>query len=261
MITFGSLFTGIGGFDLGFEQAGMECKWQVENNKFCLSLLNDKWPNVKKYQDIKDFVKDNYEPVDIICGGDPCPCRSIAKGNRVSNHPDLSGYFLAVVGRLRPRWVVRENVFASDDMWFVAALELLRYRTFSVGLDSRDFTAQARRRQFIIGCPSKLSACFSRVVLDAADGFGFVSSSSKEETPIAACLTAHPARMAAEDSYCFEPGQGLRFLDSTEIELLQGFPRGWTEGFSRSRRRIIIGNAVTVPVAKWIAEKIIKSEK
>ena len=46
---FGSLFAGIGGFDLGLERAGMECKWQVEIDPFCLKVLEKHWPNVRRY--------------------------------------------------------------------------------------------------------------------------------------------------------------------------------------------------------------------
>ena len=46
-MTFGSLFAGIGGFDLGLERAGMICKWQVENNPFCTKVLEKHWPTVK----------------------------------------------------------------------------------------------------------------------------------------------------------------------------------------------------------------------
>ena len=53
-MTFGSLFAGIGGFDLGFENAGMECAWQVENDKFCLAVLQRHWPDVPKYKDVRD---------------------------------------------------------------------------------------------------------------------------------------------------------------------------------------------------------------
>lgn len=48
-------------------------------------------------------------------------------------------------------------------------------------------------------------------------------------------------------------------LDPTECESLQGFPRGWTAGLSRSRRRILLGNAVNVPVARWLAERIMET--
>lgn len=259
MITFGSLFTGIGGFDLGFEQSGMECKWQVEKDKFCLSLLSDKWPNVKKYQDIKNYVKDEYESVDIICGGDPCPCRSIARGNRISKHADLSGYFLAVVGRLQPRWMVRENVLASDDKWFVVALELLGYRTVSLEIDSADFTCQSRKRQFIIGNNKNLSN-FIKIIFNKTSSSGFIETSSKKKI-IASCLTAHPQRNSTQDNYIYEEKSGIRILSTEECELLQGFPTGWTSKFFSGRSKVMLGNAVTVSVAKWIAEKIVQSEE
>lgn len=153
-MTGGSLFTGCGGFDLGMEQAGIEIKWQVEKDHFCQKLIRDKWPNVPKYWDVTDQEEmSSLATVDIIFGGDPCPSRSQAKGNRKSKHPDLSGYFLALVGRLSPKWVVRENVCASDVGFFAAGLELLRYAAVIIELNARDFTAQNRPRQIVVGCP------------------------------------------------------------------------------------------------------------
>ena len=70
-MTVGSLFAGIGGFDLGFEQAGLKICWQVENNRFCNELLQAKWPHVERYGDIRDALHENLKAVDIICGGDP----------------------------------------------------------------------------------------------------------------------------------------------------------------------------------------------
>ena len=254
----GSLFTGIGGFDLGFEQCGMEISWQVENNRFCLELLGQKWPDIERRHDVR-YDMEGLERTEIICGGDPCPCRSLAKGSRATSQPDLSGWFLAVVGRLRPEWVVRENVFAPDVVEFTLGLESLGYGMVVVGFDSRDFTGQSRRRQFVLGCSPGKTTRLRGSISNAADDFGFDSSRPEETTPIAACLTAHPSRMAAEDSYCFEPEKGgLRFLAPEECEALQGFPRGWTAGFSKSRRRIMLGNAVTVPIVRWIGSRIIE---
>ena len=54
MLTFGSLFAGIGGFDLGFERARMTCKWQVEIDEFCLKVLAKHWPDVRRYKDVKE---------------------------------------------------------------------------------------------------------------------------------------------------------------------------------------------------------------
>jgi len=288
MLTVGSLFSGVGGFDLGFENEGYEISWQVENDKFCNKLLEAKWPKVKRYGDIRNFLTlpaGEVAPVDVITGGDPCPTRSLAKGNRKSNHPDLAGYFLAVVGRLRPQWVVRENVPAPDVKDFAAALESIGYRVVAFALDARDFTSQSRRRQILVGCPGDRAAGFKRALLDAADGFGFSSSHAEETAAIAACVTAHPARMAAEDSYVCEPepctdailvqqppagqetgnyllqGDRLRVLTPEECEGLQGFPRGWTSGFSRSRRRQMLGNAIPVPFAEFAARLIKQAEK
>jgi DNA (cytosine-5)-methyltransferase 1 len=277
----GSIFSGIGGFDKAFQGLGWHIAYQVEPDRFCRELLDREFPEARKFDRVESFIEDQYPTVDLICGGDPCPSRSLAKGNRKSNHPDLSGYFLAVVGRQAPAWVVRENVPAPDVVHFAAALELLGYGVVALVLDAKDFTSQSRRRQFIIGCPPQIRADFERVVFDAADGFGFVASSQCEETPIAACLTAHPARMAAEDSYVYQAftycittraghqrestddslyqGGKLRTLSPEECEGLQGFPRGWTTGFSRSRRRIMLGNAVNVKCVEHIGRMILKA--
>lgn len=275
----GSLFTGIGGFDLGFEGTGFKIAWQVEHDKFCNELLQAKWPGVKRYGDIRELAKETPEAVDLVCGGDPCPSRSNAKGNSPSAHPDLAGYFLAVVGRLQPRWVVRENVPAPDAIDFAAGLETLGYRVVAFELDARDFTSQSRRRHIFVGSSGERATRFKRALLDAQDGAGIGTSSPQETTPIAACVTAHPARMAAEDSYCWEPctdavllkcqppsgqetgnylyqGGRLRVLTPEECEGLQGFPRGWTTGFSRSRRRAMLGNAIPVPFAEFVGRLI-----
>ena len=57
-MTFGSLFAGIGGIDLGFERAGMNCLWQVEINPFCRRVLAKHWPNVKRFEDVREFASD-----------------------------------------------------------------------------------------------------------------------------------------------------------------------------------------------------------
>ena len=258
--TIGSLFSGIGGLELGLERAGFgPVIWQAECDPYCLKVLEKHWPGVRRYMDARYI--ENAETASVVCGGDPCPSRSLAKGNRASKHPDLSGYFLAVVGRLRPQWVVRENVPAPDVVDFAAALEAIGYGIIAVAFDARDFTAQSRKRQFVIGCYGSDGSGFKRVLLDAVDGEGFSASRADEETPIAACITAHPSRMAAEDSYCYEQHKGLRLLTTEECESLQGFPRGWTAGFSRSRRRRMIGNAVVPQVAEFIGRCIQASDE
>ena len=70
----GSLFAGIGGFELGLERAipGLETIWQVEQDLFCQKVLKKHWPDSIIYDDVCQVGKHNLEPVDIICGGFPC---------------------------------------------------------------------------------------------------------------------------------------------------------------------------------------------
>lgn len=111
-MTFGSLFAGAGGFDLGFERAGMECKWQVEINKSAASVLEYNWPNVKKYSDVREVGKHNLEPVDVIVGGSPCQGFSVAgKREGVTDHrSSLFAEMVRVVDEIKPKFVVWENV-------------------------------------------------------------------------------------------------------------------------------------------------------
>lgn len=111
---FGSLFAGIGGFDLGLERAGMECAWQVEIDPFCRKVLEKHWPHVKRYEDVREVGKHNLEPVDLICGGFPCQDISNA-GKRAGIDGERSGLwseFHRIICELRPRYALVENVAA-----------------------------------------------------------------------------------------------------------------------------------------------------
>ncbi len=113
-MTFGSLFAGIGGFDLGFERSGMRCVWQVEIDDYAARVLAKHWPNVYRERDIRECGKHNLEPVDVICGGFPCQDISYA-GRGAGLDGERSGLFfeaVRVVRELRPRIVVLENVAA-----------------------------------------------------------------------------------------------------------------------------------------------------
>ena len=111
-LTFGSLFAGIGGFDLGFERAGMVCKWQVEIDGYCQKVLAKHWPNVRRHDDVKTWPLPDAERVDVICGGFPCQDISGAnpKGKGLAGERSgLWNEFQRIVGVLRPRFVVVEN--------------------------------------------------------------------------------------------------------------------------------------------------------
>ncbi len=111
-MTFGSLFAGIGGMDLGLERAGMECKWQVEIDPFCQKVLRKHWPKVPKYGDITKLDGSELERVDLIAGGFPCQDLSVAGFMRGidGERSGLWAEFSRLIGRVRPRNVLVENV-------------------------------------------------------------------------------------------------------------------------------------------------------
>ncbi len=118
-MTVGSLFAGIGGFDLGFERAGFEIKWQVEIDDYASRVLAKHWPGVTRYGDIRAIDWSTVEPVDVVCGGFPCqPHSSAGKRLAAEDDRDLWPEFRRCIRALNPRWVVAENVtgiLSSDD--------------------------------------------------------------------------------------------------------------------------------------------------
>ena len=114
MLTFGSLFAGIGGFDLGLKRAGMQCRWQVEIDPYAQAVLRKHWPNVIRWEDVRTFPPQGDWHVDVICGGFPCQDISVAgKGAGLAGSRSGLWYeFARIIGELRPRYVVVENVAA-----------------------------------------------------------------------------------------------------------------------------------------------------
>ena len=156
---FGSLFSGIGGFDLGFERAGMECVWQVEIDRDCQRVLRNHYAEAERYKDVSTVGK--LPTVDVICGGFPCQDLSVA-GKRAGLAGERSGLwfqFLRIIESNLPRWIVVENVpglLSSDEGRDFAAIlrglvecgYCLAWRIFDAQYDG---VAQRRRRVFIVG--------------------------------------------------------------------------------------------------------------
>lgn len=114
MITFGSLFSGIGGIDLGLERAGMRCVWQVEIDEYASKVLKKHWPDVTRFRDVRDCGAHNLSVVDLMAGGFPCQDISAA-GRRAGITGERSGLwseFYRIICELRPRYVLVENVAA-----------------------------------------------------------------------------------------------------------------------------------------------------
>lgn len=115
MLTFGSLFAGVGGLDLGLEQAGHRCAWQVEADEYCRSVLSRHWPDVPRFVDVRDVGARNLPLVDMIVGGFPCQDISSAgrrAGMGAGTRSGLWSEFHRIICELRPRFVLVENVEA-----------------------------------------------------------------------------------------------------------------------------------------------------
>lgn len=113
MLTVGSLFSGIGGFELGLERTGcFKTSWQCEKDEFCLKVLAKHWPDVKRFTDIKEMgIEENIPYVDVICGGFPCqPVSCAGKRKGKEDKRWLWPEFYRIVCQVKPRWVLVENV-------------------------------------------------------------------------------------------------------------------------------------------------------
>jgi len=110
-LTVGSLFSGIGGLDLGLERAGMNVIWQSEIDPYACRVLNKHWPEVPNYGDIKTINWGNVVRPDVICGGYPCQPFSQAGKRRGEDDPrHLWPWVRDAISKLRPRFAILENV-------------------------------------------------------------------------------------------------------------------------------------------------------
>ncbi len=250
-ITFGSLFSGAGGLDLGLEQAGMKCTFQVENDKHCITILTRHWP---------DVPKNEIRPCMGLVGGDPCPIRSKLGILTGSSSPDLSGYFLAMAARIKPRWILRENVPALDVRDFTASLAALGYGNVVIKMDSKAFTGQMRRRDFVVGFRDNARIeRFKNLVREKSNETDHTKYCKSGQA--VCCLTKRGrSGLNMFANFVYEgPGRGLRSLTHTERESLQGWPTGWTDGVPNSARERMTGNGVTALVAEWIGKIIVET--
>ena len=112
MLTHGSLFSGIGGFDLASEWMGWENVFHCEYDPFCQKVLKHHFPNSKLYKDVRKFDATNYlGRVDILTGGFPCqPFSSAGKRKGTEDERHLWPEMLRVIREVSPKYVVGENV-------------------------------------------------------------------------------------------------------------------------------------------------------
>jgi DNA (cytosine-5)-methyltransferase 1 len=126
------LFSGIGGFSLGFERAGMETVAFCEVDKKCRKVLHKHWPNVKCYTDIKELTHEQLQAdgiiPEVICGGFPCQDVSFANSKGKGIEGERSGLWsemFRLIKDVRPSWAVIENVSALRSKGLALVLQNL----------------------------------------------------------------------------------------------------------------------------------------
>lgn len=231
---FVSVFTGIGGLDLGLEQAGWECVYQIENDPDCLHLLWNHFPKVPKSEDVREVKVSDLPKCDALVGGFPCQDLSYAgygKGLEGERSKLYWDYF-NLLCLLRPRYAVIENVSALLNRGGGAVLSSLA----SLGYDAEWQTLQASD----FGLPHRRKRLFI-----VAYSHSLVRSKCE--------------RLGAEQDREAEVFRGSG-TECTSVRVSSADTSfGMDDGFSRElyQRGVPgIGNAVAVPVGRFVGEMI-----
>ena len=252
--TVGSLFSGIGGFDLGLERAGWRVIWQVEHDVFRQSRLKRHWPHVELRGDIRTETDGLAKP-DLICGGFPCQDLSIS-GNRKGLAGERSGLwfeYLRVVQELRPTWVLIENVpgllsshKGRDFEVVVSGLTQCGYGVAWRVLDSQYFgVAQRRRRVFVIA--SLGAPCPPEILFEPEGSGGDPAPGRRKGETYTGSL-----RASTEGNVVVCPPSnpdGVR--EAAGVPGRMDTPDG--------PRYAALGDAVTVPLSYWIGRRILNA--
>ena len=235
-----SLFSGIGGIELGLERAGMKTVGQVELDEWCRAVLAKHWPTVPRHDDVRsagDWWNSIARPsVEVVCGGFPCQPFSIAGKQKGTGDERWMWPAMAdVIRAVRPRYVVVENVAALVRDWRAWGTVLADLH--SLGFDAEWATLQATQ----FGAPHRRERVY--LVAYAASDHG-----------------AHPDEPAAARAIELEPrgsrGQhgGGRWIPEPAMDrVAHGIPRGMVYESLHA-----LGNSVVPPIFEHIGRQIMK---
>jgi DNA (cytosine-5)-methyltransferase 1 len=260
-MTHGSLFSGIGGFDLGFERAGIETVWQVENDEYCRRVLARHFPNAKRYDDVRKVGAHNLSAVDILSGGFPCQDISSA-GKRAGIDGERSvlwSEYARIIRELRPRFVVVENVAAL----LGRGMERVLGDLAAIGYDAEWQSIRASD----VGAPHRRERIW--IVADS-------ERNGRQQSPQVFCRRESLATTRRED------------LGNTDSQRLAD-PQGCDAGTERNRGRAFgysswwnvepnvgrvahgiparvdrlkgLGNAVVPQITEWIGRRIVFTDQ
>lgn len=290
IINYVSLFSGIGGFELGFEQAStvkgsgtqsetrFNCIGFSEVDPVAIAIYQRHFPSHRPVGDIDAVDIGSLPDFDLLVGGFPCQAFSMAGRRRGFSDPRGNLFFAIarVLEQKRPRFLLLENVKGllshqkgETFQTILTILDELGYDLQWQVLNSKGFgVPQSRQRVYLVGHLAKTcrpeifpltgEAGPSCQVIARAHGLKGHDCLKRIYSPRGASPTL-VTNSGGNQFAKFEIDGQVRRLTPIECERLQGFPDGWTVGFSDARRFRCLGNAVTVPVVAAIAEHLVRS--
>lgn len=212
-LTVGSVFSGIGGFDYGFERAGFEVSWQCEIDPFCRQVLAHHFsPDRLRAADVREIHRGAVYECDVLVGGFPCQGLSMAGQRKglADARSRLFFEFMRLLAELQPPLFVLENVpgFLSSrhGLNFAAALDCLEEAGYVGGwrtLDSQWFgLAQRCARVFLVGGLGRFGERAQAILFESSCGGWDTSPGSAARADLAATLRSRSARRSRP------PGRG-----------------------------------------------------
>ena len=289
------LFSGIGGFSLGFQRAGYNFTehYFSEIDKHAIANYKQNFPNAKHIGDITTIQPANLAGADIITFGSPCVDFSVAgrRAGLAGTKSSLIQYAIALITCVRPSIFIWENVkgaFSSNaraDFWAIlqAFANIGGYRLEWQLLNTSWVLPQNRERIYLVGHLAGRSEPGVFPITED-DFFTTEKAQIQSQTPICTTLKASGS-MRPEDTYIIPKEAntltgggksgglhsdmtvigGVRRLTEIECERLQGFPDNYTQygnyngrirRISKTNRYKLIGNAVTVDIVELIAKRL-----
>lgn len=266
-LTVGSLFAGIGGFDLGLERTGgFRTSWFCEQDKFCQRVLAKHWPGVPCYEDVCALTGASVSPVDVLCGGFPCQDISLAgKGAGIGgSRSGLWSEYARLIGEIEPRWVVVENVAALLGRGLsvvLADLSALGYDAEWDCLPASAFGAPHRRdRIWLVAYPARNAASGVRASAGSERkrvGTGGQPGGTPEVADSAnqrhkRSRHARDGRTRSSDG-CYRSAPEQWEFEPNVGRVANGIP-------SRVDRLRSLGNALVPQIPEWIGYRILAYE-
>lgn len=230
------LFSGIGGFSLGLERAGMRTVAFCEIDPFCRQVLRKHWPDVPIFEDVRTLHGSDVGDVDLICGGYPCQPFSYAGKRGGDTDPrHLWPEVRRLIEECRPAWFLGENVAGHVTMGLDDVLDDLASSSYSA-------------RAFVIPA-SALGAWHTRervFVVAHADSVGCEALSIKTSEPNEACSFAEWQQVE------FRGARG-GFVRPVPTSRVCGMADGLPEGLDRLRA---LGNSIVPQIPEMIGRAI-----